>query len=362
MPDIVQWNDIKESYHQGSLLLGNGASIAVDRCFNYSSLYEKSIELGYITENVQAVFDKFDVNDFELVLRRLWQAKLVNEALNIPRGEVESAYEEVRQALISTVRDTHVSYDDARAHLEPIYTFMQEFDTVISLNYDLIVYWAAQYGNRYLNSWFKDCFIRSYFNVDWQEMSEPYGHAEGATLYFYPHGNLVLHREGFSGERKIQTDDNANLLEAILNKWEREDLSPAFVCEGIQDNKLEAISSCNYFERVFYEVIPSLTESLVVYGWGFGDQDEHIIKQLKKSGVRKVAVSIYGDNQILAGQIEQKLADLGLEELVFFNAQSDGCWNNLEAEDAEGLPGEEFQLVEGRVTAVRVIQDITNDL
>lgn len=361
MPEIVQWNDIQEDYHQGSLILGNGASIAVDSCFNYNSLYEEAVNREFITPQVREVFEKFAVTDFELVLRRLWQAKLVNEALGLPRGEVEIAYENVRQALIHTVRTTHVTYDDARDHLEPIYQFMKPFNTVISLNYDLIVYWASQYGNRYLGRWFKDCFQPNTFRDDWETLREPYG-ADGATLYFYPHGNLVLHRYGFSGERKIFTrEQDDNLLEAILRKWEDENLAPAFVCEGTLENKLEAISSCNYFERVFYEVMPSLSETLVIYGWGFGDQDEHIIKQLKKSNVRKVAVSIYGNDQVLVGQVERKLAALGLEELSFFDSASSGCWNNLPQENDETeegeLPGETFLMSEERVAAIRRVED-----
>ena len=329
MPEIVQWNEIKQQYHQGSLLLGNGSSIAVNQCFNYSSLYEKAAELGYLSENVQAVFDKFDVNDFELVLRRLWQAKLVNEALELPRGEVEEAYEEVRNALIATVRATHVSYDDTREHLEPIYKFMKKFDFVISLNYDLIVYWAAQYGNRLMDCrWFKDCFNGDIFNDNWQMYREPFRAAKGATVYFYPHGNLVLRRHGFSSERKIQTGDAYNLLEAILEKWEFDNLAPAFICEGLEENKREAISSCNYFEQVFYEVLPSLERSLVIYGWGFGDQDDHILKQIKKSNVRRVAVSIYGEDQVLIGNIERKLNGIGITECQFFDSSSPGCWNN----------------------------------
>ena len=334
MAEIVQWNDIKEEFHQGSLLLGNGSSIAVNNCFNYASLFEEAVRLGHSTENVQAVFDKFDVNDFELVLRRLWQAKLVNEALELPRGEVEDAYEAVRQALISTVRDTHVSYDDARDHLELIYKFMQEFDFVISLNYDLVVYWAAQYGNRTLGRWFKDCFQPSTFRSNWEDLRENFG-ATGATLYFYPHGNLVLRREGFSSERKIQTGDCDNLLEAILDKWQTDSLAPAFVCEGTEENKRDAISSCNYFERVFFEVLPSLEDTLVVYGWGFGDQDKHIIEQISKSSVKNIAVSIHGDDQVLCGNIERKLAALNLEKLIFFDSQSEGCWSNPVVEENE---------------------------
>jgi hypothetical protein len=75
-------------------------------------------------------------------------------------------------------------------------------------------------------------------------------------------------------------------------------------------------------------VLPSLEDTLVVYGWGFGDQDQHIIKQISKSKIKKIAVSIHGNDEVLAGNIERKLEPLGLDELVFFDSASDGCWNN----------------------------------
>lgn len=324
---IHQWQDIEDKFIGGSLLLGNGASMAVSANFSYSSLFEKAKELGYLTPPVQKVFDQFAVSDFELVLRRLWQAKLVNEALGINRGPVEDAYEQVRAALISTVRDVHVTYQDAEKHLEHIYTFMQQFKSVMSLNYDLIVYWAAQYGNRDLGSWFKDCFNRDDFAGDWARYFEPYG-AGGATLYFYPHGNLVLHREDFSGAKKIRARDDENLLEAILRKWEEHDLVPAFVCEGTQESKESSISSCNYLERVFYEVLPAIEQDLVIYGWGFGEQDEHLLAQIQKSKATRVAVSVYDGDKTLMGHAEKKLNDIGIKDIYFFDSQSHACWNN----------------------------------
>ncbi len=327
MPTIRQWDEIKNTYYKGSLLLGNGASIAVNECFNYSSLYDKAVDLGHLTHEVKEVFEKFNVEDFELVLRRLWQARLVNEALKLPPGKVDNAYKEVRQALISTVRDTHVSYDEAKEHLRDIYKFMKEFKFIISLNYDLIVYWAMLVGNDQLGKWFKDGFTPSKFKRDWQTLKKPY-ESQGATLCFYPHGNLVLCREGYSSERKIRASQDSDLLESILEKWEQDNLVPAFVCEGTKENKRESISSCDYFERVFYEVLPSLGETLVVYGWGFGKQDEHIIEQIAKSGVRKVAVGVYGKDQALCGHIEHTLKPLNLSALVFFDSESEGCWNN----------------------------------
>lgn len=327
MPDIVQWEKIKTNFLGGGLLLGNGSSIAVSTNFAYESLFEEAKRLGYLTAPVQGVFDKFGVNDFELVLRRLWQAKLVNEALGISRGPIEDAYEEVRNALISTIRKIHVSHEDAESHLENIYKFMTQFNKIISLNYDLIVYWASLYGNDALGNWFKDCFNGGNFRLDWQELERPYK-AKGTSLFFYPHGNLALLREGFSNEEKVRADRGDNLLDTILNKWVDDSRVPLFVCEGVNHNKLDAISSSNYLERVYFEVIPSLVQTLVVYGWGFGNQDSHILVQIRKSEVSKVAFSIHDNNLIYARSVEKKLNDIGIKDVVFFDSASRGCWNN----------------------------------
>lgn len=205
---------------------------------------------------------------------------------------------------------------------------MRKFDTVISLNYDLILYWAAQFGNDNLGSWFKDCFLKGEFRSDWETVKEPWGGAEGATLYFYPHGNLVLCRDGFSRERKISADGEKNLLEKILSEWEREDLVPAFVCEGTKENKLNAISSCNYFERVYFEVLPTLPDTLTIFGWGFGKQDRHILQQIRKSKIKRIAVSVFNNDVVFKGEVERLLENFELDELVFFDAESEGCWVN----------------------------------
>jgi len=318
MAKVHQWEDIKDQFKAGSLLLGNGASIAVSSSFSYGSLFEEASKLGHLTKPVQEVFDSFGITDFELVLRRLWQAKLVNKALKIEHGLVEESYQQVRTALIATVRDIHVTYQDAEKYLEHIYQFMKPFKKVVSLNYDLIVYWAAMYGNGFHHSWFKDCF-NSDRNFDcWRGRS--------GTLFFYPHGNLVLRRSNFSGAKKIVTGDSNQLLDSILDKWVNQDLAPAFVCEGTQESKEESISSCDYLEKVFYEVLPSLGSKLVIYGWKMAPQDEHLIKQISKSQPQKVAVSVYQNDGVFMGKVEKKLKEIGVKEIIFFDSQSAGAW------------------------------------
>jgi len=86
MPAIHQWSEIREQFAGGALLLGNGASMAIHPGFGYGSLRQAAEDNGHITPEVSEIFRAFDTPDFELVLRRLWEATSVNKALGIEQG------------------------------------------------------------------------------------------------------------------------------------------------------------------------------------------------------------------------------------------------------------------------------------
>jgi hypothetical protein len=110
---------------------------------------------------------------------------------------------------------------------------MQGFKTIISLNYDLIVYWAAMKSRTKLGSWFKDCFGKGgVFADDWESKREPYGNAAGATLFFYPHGNLALARGLDDVEGKISATGH-DLLTRVLDVWEAGDAVPLYARERL---------------------------------------------------------------------------------------------------------------------------------
>jgi len=340
MAEILQWVQIRRDYQDGALLLGNGASMAVHTKFGYKTLREAANTTGHLTEAVDDVFTAFDTDDFEMVLRRLWQAKLVNQALRIEPGRVEDAYAKVREALIATVRDIHISHEDASPHFEAIYRFMQGFRTVLSLNYDLIVYWAMMAGNNTLGLWFKDCFQGTTFPEEWAWMRQKHRSAAGTTLVFYPHGSLITARSGGYTEQKLAAAGGSavGLLDRILEQWEMGAAVPLFVCEGTSEHKKQAIANSYYLTRVFREVIPTISSSLVIYGWNISEQDQHILDQIKRArhSLVRVAVSVYGQNenqkQSEAQRMEEALNALGVPEPVFFDAESPGCWIHPEAE------------------------------
>lgn len=327
---IHSWPTVAPHYQRGTILLGNGASRAISSSFSYRSLLERATEQGLLSGDVQRLFDFFDTEDFELILRIVWQASNVNRSLGIADARTYDAYVRVRDCLIEAVRSVHPEYQDVSIHLPVIYQFLKRFNTVISLNYDLIVYWAMTYGldNDTLHR-FKDCFIRGAFYDDWRELRQPIRNERSTTLVFYPHGSLVLCRNRVEQERKIH-NSQSGLLEAILQQWQSETVVPLFVSEGTWQQKVASIQNSYYLSTVYREVLASRRESLVIYGWGFGEQDLHLLHRMTASGIRRVAISVHSGDQGECNRVGQHIRDiLGRHVYIdFFDRDSPGCWNH----------------------------------
>lgn len=72
-------NELKDA----TLILGNGSSIFYSSKFAYSSLYDEAA----FTDEEKQLFDKFDTNNFEYILRKLFQAGEVNQVLELDQGK-----------------------------------------------------------------------------------------------------------------------------------------------------------------------------------------------------------------------------------------------------------------------------------
>jgi hypothetical protein len=334
---IYEWEDIKENFKH-KLLLGNGASRAVWESFKYTSLYEEARKAGRIDLSLTKLFSDFGTTDFEHVLRLLSQTKRVNKILHIKDENTPRLYRKLKKTLIDTIRDVHPKHEQVKSLLLPMAQFMKRFDTVLSLNYDLLVYWAMLEGNDKYGNWFKDGFVdEGRFDNDYHALHEPYL-AEGATLVFYPHGNLILATEFLGDEVKLSRSGEKYLLDTILNIWEERDYIPLFVSEGETEGKLQAIRRSNYLKTVYDYEIDSSSDSLVVYGWSFRDEDEHILRGIINGGVDRIAVSVHtssGNVQSFCEAIEYKINKMHHTlrkkrkgKTYFFNSEGDDVWVN----------------------------------
>ncbi|HGJ5860349.1 MAG TPA: DUF4917 family protein [Arsenophonus nasoniae] len=332
---IYDWNVIAQDFvdGNGALLIGNGASRAVNPNFEYRSLFKWAKDKSRMNADVQKLFTFFDTEDFELVLRLVWQTTNINQALGISDNKTRDAYLHVRNCLIEVVREIHPDYQEvAEQTISTIYSFIKQFRTVLSLNYDLILYWAVMYGrDRRDGHKVKDCFKEGSFIDNWSDWRKTNNSFANTTLVFYPHGNLMLCRDKIESEYKItiRREDN-NLLQSILEQWKTENYVPLFVSEGTAAQKINAIKSSNYLNTVYREVLTDLGKKLVIYGWAISEQDQHILDRIKLSKPEKVAVSVYGNDQVYCNKVEQIIKDkFGVNtEIVFYKSDSSGCWKN----------------------------------
>ncbi|UOO91468.1 DUF4917 family protein [Vitreoscilla stercoraria] len=339
--EIYDWQDIASRYENGSILLGNGASIAISGDFNYKNLKDKACRAGLMIDSVNDLFKNFKTDDFELVLRLVWQANTVNKILKVPDGTIaEEAYQNIRDCLIQTIQQNHPSYDSVIDKFEKMHKFSSQFKTLISLNYDLLIYWMMMWGNNKNKNngrmhTYKDCFNGyGQFNQNW-ESCRTLDRAWSNTLVFYPHGNLILTRDIEEYEFKVKGGGvEANLLASIFRVWNDGESVPIFVSEGETKQKETAIHNSSYLSTVYHEVIPKMKESLTIYGWGFGEQDDHILKQILKSNVNRIAISVFENNQDYCDHVTKRIAkmcqavnkDFNNIKLEFFHSDSSGCW------------------------------------
>ncbi len=348
MIQIHDWSEIRNSY-KDALLIGNGASIEIDSRFNYKSLKKYAIERDVFTEEIKDLFEKLDTENFELVLKVVWQATNVNKALKITDTKTEEAYSLLRDFLIQIIQEIHPSYEEVQPHLPFISNYLREFKTVFSLNYDLILYWAMMYGNNEnTDHVFKDCFIRMdgelLFENNWRKFRKPLYPKKRSTLVFYLHGNLILAKKLNEVEHKITTDTGATLLEAILNEWGTGRAVPLFISEGTSNQKISAIHSSYYLGTLYREVLEDCVwniNNLTIFGWSFDENDLHILKKMFDYGrstfCKNIAISVYDSEEVYGEKVQaychmvkskiSEIHSLRNSNIIFFKSKGEHCWN-----------------------------------
>lgn len=296
-----------------TLILGNGSSISYSSKFAYSSLYDEAA----FTDEEKQLFDKFDTNNFEYILRKLFQASEVNKVLELDQEKkVNSVYEDIRLKLIKTIRRIHPVMSDinpATVH-DMVFESMMGYRYIIDLNYDFILYWILSAQNKcpfpsenhehekkYKGSPF-DHFYDGFHYDENRNLSFDYdniddlrdSNANRKTGIFYPHGNLLFVRARNNGET-LKIKSSGNLIDAVDESWTNGN-TPLFVSEGTKGQKMSSIRSDSYLNYVYNEVLGHLTEFIVVYGWSMSECDDHLVHKIfHNERVKKVAVSIHPD-------------------------------------------------------------------
>ena len=344
MPDysIYEFNELVTDQELGNatLILGNGASMAVSSSFSYTNLFGKACNDSILNQTSKNLFETLQTTDFELVMNKLRQAYIINEVLQLDTDNVAlHTYDNIRQSLIKTIKEIHVQYADAIFQIDNIRKFLEKFKTVISLNYDLLIYWAIMASNARKPYKMKDCFTNHIdgnlgFEYDIEKLREPYNGGPDPTLVFYPHGNLILASNENNDELKIRINNNTNLFDAIGEKWKQKYV-PLFVSEGSSEQKLKAIRRSTYLNFVYENVLSHLEPTVIIYGWKLAEQEQHLIKKIfSNNKISNVYISMYLGSNPEPIDEQKRIASMLKREnrtmnIKFFDAASKNCWCNF---------------------------------
>ena len=334
--ELGKWGDIKDDFQESTLILGNGFSIGIYDKFKYDSLWNEAKNEPACGETKEPLSKELcslakelgTGTNFELLLRQLYTAKVVNEKLKLDAEHViKCNYAKLRNALIDTIKEIHCDLNDVQCKLHQRIVFLKQFNTVFSLSYDLLIYWIINL-NTETQQLFGDGFLNGVFDYDrWETFRE---RMNKPTLIYSPHGALHLVQDKNGEVKKIQRTGSNSLLSQITNAWldDQNKVHPLFVAEGTSNEKLRAIQSNAYLNTVYQQILPKSIKddcNLVIFGWAMKRLDQHLIKKIASSEPKNIAIGIHHlcDKEDECRRISSQLGNLNNCALKFFEIEED---------------------------------------
>lgn len=242
----------------------------------YANLLEKAgLDDG---SPLRRLFDALSTVDFEIVIRALEDAALVEGTYNKDkRAELlSSEADKLRGALVHAVRVTHPEHrEDIANQIPACVKFFSQFDTIFTLNYDLLLYWVILDNTKQFQDGFGLAKERNGFLWHFR----PDAHCNVYNL----HGGLHLFKaEDDEVEKRI--DQGSGVIDAIATTIIQDKRLPLYVAEGTSVQKLARIYAVPYL-RHSYATLQASKNASFVYGHSAGQNDAHIYDALFQSGI-----------------------------------------------------------------------------
>lgn len=277
-----------------SLLMGNGFSIAYDsNMFSYNKLAEFIKNIGSI--NAKKLFNIFGTSNFELIMEQLDKTLKISEEFGANENFIEnikSSTEELKNNLINAVSGLHPEqvFDMSESKSKNCKNFFKLFTKtkgeLFTTNYDLLMYWVLM-RNEDIKEFVSDGFGGNDFEgIIW-------GNNKDSQNIHFLHGALQIFDNGIEIEKETYNGKNYvldNIKDRIKNNQ-----YPVFVTSGNGDDKLKQIKHNSYLSFC-YDRLCNVEDSLVTFGFNFGDYDDHIVKAINKAAkisTRNFLKSIY---------------------------------------------------------------------
>jgi predicted house-cleaning noncanonical NTP pyrophosphatase (MazG superfamily) len=287
---------LTQKKRQKHLLLGNGFSMSYDSgIFSYNAL-SKFLE-NLDNDILQKLFQIIKTSNFELLMEQLDNVAQIAEVFGADEKvirKIRKATESLKESLIEAIKELHpehvfsVPEEKSKACAAFLNSFLAEEGQIFTTNYDLLLYWVLM-RNEIENA--IDGFGRDaeesdeWIPEDERQYSElRWGKHKSIQTVHYLHGALQLFDTGVEVIKEEYTSAHF-LLDNIKARMEKKEY-PIFVTAGNGFEKLSHIVHNKYLANC-YENLSLIGGSLICYGFGFGNYDEHIIAAINKAAKKR---------------------------------------------------------------------------
>ena len=305
------------------VLLGNGFSIACKKdIFAYNALLQEA-DFSSVSPCVRNAFDLFETQDFEIIVKKLYDAAkvldLYNDGNDISR-KIQDDADELKNILVKVLavkhprRPSEIDDDQYNSCIK----FLSKFETIYTLNYDLLLYWTLMHGieNGALSDDMNDGFATSEDDEDYVVWEGSYSNNQNV---FFLHGALHIFDKGTVFQKLTYKNTNVPLIEQIQNALD-DNLYPHFVAEGTAEEKLNRINHSIFLNKGF-KSLEGITGDLFIYGHSLAENDQHVLDKIEKGKIKNVFISLYGDPNSEVNKDIRQRANLLSENRKYLNAQ-----------------------------------------
>lgn len=304
---IIDWNLIKAKYEKPNLLLGNGFSLQFSTKFSYGSLFEIFLDTCDATH--KSLFSHFGTSNFELILRYLTQARIINSHLSLPTQPIDVAILQLKNGLIRAIEYVHpriheIDFDQ----LEEVANQLADFGDIFTTNYDLYLYHIimksldiSKYTKGYVP--YQDYYWGGHAKAGFLEFVN-YQNYTYKHLY-YLHGSLFIFKQGLMDVKIKRSSEGTELIDKIADEIRNNNI-PNFVSEGAGDDKRKSITQNDYL-RFCIEKLKVSTKPILVFGNSLGEFDSHILEAIKVIP-KEIIYCIYVGNRTLQDLHHEKLS------------------------------------------------------
>lgn len=286
-----------QRYNRRHALLGNGFSIACrPDIFAYGKLFEQA-DFSKISPTAKHAFVALGTQDFERVIKALRDASKIVSAYGGPPGIAASLSTDadgLRDLLVQTIAASHpASPGELTEHeYQSCRAFLANFDTIYTLNYDLLLYWAHMHAPEGESPSSDDGFRTSQDDLEAAYVVwEPDQSHEQNTWFL--HGALHVFDSGTEIQKYTWKHTGVRLIDQIRNALSK-NYFPLFVSEGTSAEKYERIRHNDYLAKA-YRSFSSIQGALFIYGHSLAESDDHYLRCIQRGKLSHLYVGLYGD-------------------------------------------------------------------